>query len=548
KVAGLNLTECLIDIVANANATQNLAGLLNGDGHPVSNASDATSISYAMCTSVCGTGPEPFRWSLFSQDLGAWLLPNLALISQLPFGARYRLDNFMSAALTIGSPALAGYSLFLTLLDSAWINRQFDQLEGYPNSRIVVSILGNLQQVPLSLDFTRVHSFVSPPENDRWLQWFSEFVDYTHTWSIASATAIVWVVVAYVISVVNSPADFLVNYQSDGDATGSLWLWLIPIVVGWLQFSPKCDFDRLQQAYRRADRHARAAAGHMGTSTASTRRALTIIAKEKDVSSPDELLTPPIFNYSRSLRWASIVDGIYLAFEAEEASKEAQNRTPVSFPIPTQKSESFETLPLNYPLKSSEETPRVPQRNHWAPGVFTRMFAASCASLILQWGTVGAAFMMAWFTPTTRIGCRAMSYLIYGVLSTIIWFMLLISSILAHYTSDDDSNKQKPARYLWARAISNCLRWMGKTLAVANSIWVVVACTFVYSGLYDTCFCNSSEISRGKAAYVVIVQTAAQTAQLKTAWIGAVGMACTSALFFLGLVNIKLPDTRPSPS
>src|SRR5882757_7019276 len=196
KVAGLNFTQCLNDIMVNANATQNLAGLLNSYGDPVSNISDATAISYSMCTSICGTGWEPFQWPVFSQDFSAWLLPNLALISQLPFGAQYRLDNLMSAVLTVGSPVLAGYSLFITLLNSRWINRRFKQSVDYPNAHSAVSILSSLQQVPLMLHFDLAHfpSLVILPENDAWWKCFSEFVDFTHTWSIASATSIAWVV------------------------------------------------------------------------------------------------------------------------------------------------------------------------------------------------------------------------------------------------------------------------------------------------------------------------------------------------------------------
>lgn len=169
-VAAVNFTQCLNDIIQNANATQNLTGLLNGDGDPVSNVSDATSISYSMCTSSCGAGQEPFQWAVFSQEFSAWLLPNLALISQLPFGAQYRLDNLMSAVLTVGSPTLAGYSLFITLLNSRWIKRRFDQLMDYPNSRFVLSILSSLQQVPLRLhpDRVRLPSLIILPENDSW--------------------------------------------------------------------------------------------------------------------------------------------------------------------------------------------------------------------------------------------------------------------------------------------------------------------------------------------------------------------------------------------
>jgi hypothetical protein len=407
KVAGQleDFAQCLINIAANANATQNLTGLLNGDGDAVSNASDATAISYLLCTSFCGTGQEPFRWSPFLQDFSSWLLPNLALISQLPFGAQYRLDNIMSVVLTVGSPVLAGYSLFMTILNSRWINRRFSQSVDYPNSRSAVYILSSLQQVPLRLHFNHdFPSLVVLPKNDIWWKYFSELVDYTHTWSISVATSIVWVVVAYILTIINSP-------WNTGEATGSVWLWLIPIVVGWLQLSPKCDFDRLQAAYVRADRYARRTTtdSPIGMSPASTRRALTITAQEEDVLSPDQLATPPVFNYSRSLQWASIAETIFLVFKV--ASEQAEKR------IPVRGSEWFESegVEPDTLIKAIHPSNRYgsPQeiaeycaqsvgarRSHWAPGVFTRMIVASCASLALQWGIVGATFMVTWFAPT----------------------------------------------------------------------------------------------------------------------------------------------------
>src|ERR1700709_411405 len=79
QVAAVNFTQCLSTIVQNADATNNLSGLLNGEGQPVANASDTKAISYWLCTSSCGAGSEPFQWSVFSQEFSAWLLPFLAL-------------------------------------------------------------------------------------------------------------------------------------------------------------------------------------------------------------------------------------------------------------------------------------------------------------------------------------------------------------------------------------------------------------------------------------------------------------------------------------
>lgn len=50
------------------------------------------------------------------QIFSAWLMPNLAMFLQLPFGAQYRLDDLMSVVITIGSTVLARYSLSSSML------------------------------------------------------------------------------------------------------------------------------------------------------------------------------------------------------------------------------------------------------------------------------------------------------------------------------------------------------------------------------------------------------------------------------------------------
>lgn len=269
--------------------------------------------------------------------------------------------------------------------------------------------------------------------------------------------------------------------------------------------------------------------------------------------SPDELLTPPVFNYSRSLRWASTADTIFMVFKA--ASEKARIHLPVCRSDWVESSINIESVttqdnddgnrhgPLQH-VSMYYIQPNMVQSlsSHWAPGVFTRMVTASCASLALQWGTVGAAFLVGWFTPTTGIGCRTMGYLLYGVISTLVWMMLLLSSILAHSSTADPRRVSLYARI--ALGFSHVLRWTGKLLALLNFCLVIMACVFQYSSFYDRCYCNSSVFSRRGAAYAVIIETAAQAAQAKAAWIGALVLACTSASVFLGVLNLLL-DTLP---
>ena len=115
-----NFTQCLDTFRANGNAT----GGTDYFGRPVNDSRDAVALTYGECKSLCGTKQEAFSWSTFSQQFSAWLLPWLALVSQLPFGAESRLDNLISGE----SPSwymLVGPAIFLppcTSRSHRWIS------------------------------------------------------------------------------------------------------------------------------------------------------------------------------------------------------------------------------------------------------------------------------------------------------------------------------------------------------------------------------------------------------------------------------------------
>lgn len=51
------------------------------------NETGQTQFTYEECVQTCGGGLGVFRWKMFSQDFSTWLLPWIALMFQLPFGA-----------------------------------------------------------------------------------------------------------------------------------------------------------------------------------------------------------------------------------------------------------------------------------------------------------------------------------------------------------------------------------------------------------------------------------------------------------------------------
>lgn len=186
----------------------------------------ATGMSYSACVQHCGSGRESTSWFKFSQEISAWLLPWLALMSQLPFGSKYKLDDVSALALYIGSPALSAYSLIITLLNKRYIAIRFSKIS-YPNAHHMVQILTGLQQVPLVTNKAGglLASLVVLPQNDLWFSNLRKSLKCEHGWSAAALTSILWIVVVYALTVSNTFIDDG-HKDSSGQAVGSIWLWV----------------------------------------------------------------------------------------------------------------------------------------------------------------------------------------------------------------------------------------------------------------------------------------------------------------------------------
>ncbi|KAF8120916.1 hypothetical protein EV363DRAFT_1406755 [Boletus edulis] len=640
-----NFTQCLENVITCANdndpssqacASLNISNatafslLRTSNGNLILTTDTATALSYHGCYNHCGKGEEPFSWTVFSQEFSQWLLPYLALLSQLPFGAPRRMDNLMSVILTLGSPTLAGYSLYLTLLNARWVNDKLFSGIDYPSSTVrlaVVRILSGLQQVPLRVHpgrSARFESLVVHPDNDNWWITLAEELDYSHTWSISSATSITWVVVAYLLTVADSLYSVADSIESSGQGTGSVWLWLLPIVIGWLVLSPKCDYDRVHDAYDRANRQVFVADSRDATAApihVTCNFGLTISSSPdwklygRNITSPDESRIPPVFNYARTLSWSRTVYVTSLFYRAAWRKSSHRigvdgNRIPrnVRNDIPRESRLGNRDQVIDYchPDHHRDEYPGI--NVLWPRGVVFNMIVASLMSLQLQWGTTIAAILAAWFTPTIGLGCRSLAYLIYGLLSTTVWALLLLSSVLgyhAHHMVEDlpipdlESNEQhtspasttgngfafsggaaiplhripsphvdevgtpldtdEPASITTIKyfhtgrrhaqtiaRVSDWLRWIGKSLAIINAVGIIVNSVFQYSGIYDNCYCDSSVYNWGvSSAFNVISPMQSDIDLAQSAWIGALALGLTCSAFFVGSIYL-IRDSLPS--
>jgi hypothetical protein len=474
--------------------------------------------------------------------------------------------------LTVGSPALAGYSLALTIMNSRWVYKRFNGIT-YSNRDNAVRVLCILQQLPLEVvsDNGLLASLVVLPENDLWWEDLVERLDHGYTWSIATATNIAWVVVAFMFTVVDSFTNLGFKIYSNGQAVGSLWLWLLAIIVGWMQV-PIFSHEMLLRALDKANSIAYVAGEDVPEVDASkppdinppiqARRISDErgigICRKKEAQYSDEGKTPPIFNYARVWGLTELVEEVASVFE--EASRKAIICQPVR-PKTTwvEADRGVQIHPANRAGSVSQVHAYcgyslmniVEPRRMWVSGTISRVIIASICGLALQWGTTASAALMMIFEPTVGLGCRSGAYFLYGIFSTLVWFMLLISSMLNRYCwikSPKDTIQRRRSSInsiSIASTLSDFLRRTAALIAFGNSAWIIIISVFQFANYFDTCYCNSSVLGLGsRNAYISISQDLS-VINMKGVWIGCTVLAggCIAAYAFFVALMMELPVT-----
>lgn len=417
-------------------------------------------------------------------------------------------------------------------------------------------MLNRLQQVPLKVTSKDglLASLVVLPENDQWWAEFVEWLDHDYSWSIATATNIAWVTIAYVFTLVDSFLNLRQNLNSSGQAVGALWLWLLPLVMGWLLI-PICSRKKLEEAASKVNDIAYVATPTTSEGQIPNPVLLHDISDDKAVQfrfdkkfDNHKGSISPIFNYARVWLWAEAVEEFVAAFEA--ASDRVKKHETVSERCWVNKPKHVEPLNRSGSLCQVQKycgySPGMEERKRgWGDGVLSRMFIASIVALTLQWATNGAAIIVAIYTPTTGLGCRSGLYLLYGMLSTIVWALLVISTFLDQYHSLN--NAKSISRSSWASIMSNVLRRISISIAIVNSTLIVGVCLTQISNGYNNCYCNSSVLSRGsKNAYMVIPSDKISLHEMTGAWVGSVILSTGCAGLYVLFISLMVDDPYDS--
>jgi hypothetical protein len=158
--------------------------------------------------------------------------------------------------MTIGSPALAGYSLAITRLNGRWLARRFSYLH-FPNKDHIPLVVSTLQHIPFTIDASGplLPSLIVLPQNDRYWKVLGAAAKRTRQLSIPVAMNIIWTIVAFVFTIVDSFMSSDGSVTDPGDAGYSIaavWIYLLPLVVGWLHVGSQPEADHLRNALEEA--------------------------------------------------------------------------------------------------------------------------------------------------------------------------------------------------------------------------------------------------------------------------------------------------------
>ena len=160
-----------------------------------------------------------------------------------------------SAIMSVGSPALAAYSLLLTSLNARIVYHKVETSK-HRHKKSLAKVLVSIQQTLLAVtDDLHLLNYILI--SYRWRKDIEDHVELTNSWPVKTVLFVAWVAAPFAFTVVS--AFVALNDPSDnsygGYSTGILWLWLLCLVIGWL-WAPTSPGNELRSALSFANQQA----------------------------------------------------------------------------------------------------------------------------------------------------------------------------------------------------------------------------------------------------------------------------------------------------
>ena len=478
------------------------------------------------------------------------------------------LEDVINFFITIGSPALAAYSLQITHLNASWLSRAFLDVD-HRNSRPISTVFSAFQHVPIQVSSTGASllSLIVLPQNDPYWELLLKGAEKTRRWSVPLVVGFVWVVVATLLTIIDS------FYSPPTDDVGysmvATWTYLLPLIMGWLYVGSQPEPNHLRECLDRANQIA------WVTTRDGPRRVEAVDGQESqaielskrdgaDRARMDEMKTVPVFNYARAFTWSLQAQHV-LSLAKSAAAKEKQRITvdncgPESG-VASVRSEKLSTANANRigteeqnigycAATASTSFGSLPlytpgSESRWAPGIWERTTLAALFALGLQWGTTWGAIIIHYWSPPVGLGCHSMSFLLYSVASTASMWLCLTGTILAHAARPNHSSiswsSWPQSRLGWGAVICG---YLGKGLASASGIGIMIFCFLQSSGALTNCFCASTTFDKGVSDVFFMAINYTIGPDIIRMWIGGLVLAFSTALLFGFSLYLGTPPRR----
>ena len=178
------------------------------------------------------------------------------MTAQLPFETTSWFADFTSLFLAVGSPALITFSLTITILNRSHIQCRFEGLQqrasvlGPPHEAnflqqrlwSVQFLLKESQQAPLRLSQEGgwLSSLLLLKENNGWWSGVRRSLRQSRRkWTYSLVAQLSMAAAAFGLTVLSALAGELGDNSTALQlSSGTIWLWLLPIIMGWLSKQP----------------------------------------------------------------------------------------------------------------------------------------------------------------------------------------------------------------------------------------------------------------------------------------------------------------------
>ena len=158
------------------NGTFGFDGALTANGTQATNQSLIEAYSYTSCINNCGKGSDFNSYKTFSEQASLWFLPWFLLVAQIPCFTSSKLGDVLVMIVSVGSPTMALYNLFLTIMDRAWLReyckRQLPSQAQGTNDQVLIryirQVMNSLHQFPLELVNMPVRLLEQPLPDKTW--------------------------------------------------------------------------------------------------------------------------------------------------------------------------------------------------------------------------------------------------------------------------------------------------------------------------------------------------------------------------------------------